>query len=284
MLRPAHLLLLALAWPVLATAAPRWFDLEILVFAREGLPPGNELWPEYPGLPDTTATLPPAAGTAPLRLVDTADRLRRQPRHTVLLHTAWRQPVGSRKRAQWVRLTDAPDGTSMPILDGMVRLSVRRYLHLDLDLVVTRELDIPVTEPVARTVAIPLAEPVATPVTVITPGAAPAPAESFTRVRQPFRLIDSRRMRSDELHYVDHPAFGVLVLATAYQPPVPTEPIQPTAAMAPDAATSERDGAAETPSPTSSASGNGTKVAKPAAASSPATPATPATSTPPAKP
>jgi hypothetical protein len=83
-----------------------------------------------------------------------------------------------------------------------------------------------IEEPVTGAVAIPLAEPAATPATVNTPGAAPAPGVTYMRIRQPFRMIDSRRMRSDEVHYVDHPAFGVLVLATAYQPPVPAEPAE----------------------------------------------------------
>ena len=57
-------------------------------------------------------------------------------------------------------------------------------------------------------------------------------------------MIDSRRMRSDEVHYVDHPAFGVLALATAYQPPAPEEPAVapsavPAAGATPTAASGE---------------------------------------------
>ena len=266
MLRITYLLLLFLAWPTAASAAPRWFDLEVLVFARDGMPRVNEKWPEFPELPDTTKARAPASGSAPRRLSNSADRLRRQPGHTVLLHTAWRQPVGSQKRAPWIRLTDAPDATTAATLDGMVRLSVRRYLHLDLDLVVTREVEVAITEePITGTVAIPLAEPAATPATVTTPGAAPAPAVTYSRVRLPFRMIDSRRMRSDEVHYVDHPAFGVLVLATAYHPPVPAEPA---AAAIPTTVTGgEGDAAAKTPAePSVKASGT---TPAPAAATPP---------------
>jgi hypothetical protein len=220
MRRPA-LLLLLLAWPALTAAAPRWFDLELLVFARAGPPSGDEAWPEDPGLPDTAAAVPPARGNAPLRLTAAADRLRRQPGYSVLLHTAWRQPTGDRSRAPWVRLADAPGGASAATLDGIVRLSVSRYLHLDLDLVLIRELVLPARAPATGTVAIPL----------VGPGAGvPAPPEgALTRVRQPFRLVDSRRMRSDEVHYIDHPAFGVLALVTAYQPPQPAAPDASTA-------------------------------------------------------
>lgn len=217
------LLLLLLACPALVAAAEtRWFDLELLVFARAGPPSGNELWPQDPGLPDTAAAVAPARGNAPLRLTAAADRLRRQPGYSVLLHTAWRQPTGDRSRAPWVRLTDG--GTSATTLDGMARLSVSRYLHLDLDLVLIRELALPASAPATGTVAIPLAGPGTS---------VPAPPEgALTYVRQPFRLVDSRRMRSDEVHYIDHPAFGVLALVTAYQPPQPAAPEEPTAAPA----------------------------------------------------
>ena len=214
------LLCLATAWPTLAGAAQRWFDIELVIFARDGLPRGNEAWPGQVELPDIDLAREPIA-QAPLRLLREADRLRRQPGYRVLVHTAWRQPTGSRKRAPWIRLTDGGDVSLAPALDGMARLSLRRYLHLDLDLVLTRELDMPVTrpEPVAGTVAIPLATPSGPAV-----APSPSPALGYRRVLQPFRLVDSRRMRSDELHYVDHPTFGVLALATAYRPPVPEEP------------------------------------------------------------
>jgi len=218
MRRPA-LLLLLLAWPALTAAEPRWFDLELLVFARSGPPSGDEVWPEDPGLPDTAAAAPSARGSAPLRLTAAADRLRRQPGYSVLLHTAWRQPTAGRARAAWVQLTGS--GAAAATLDGIARLSVSRYLHLDLDLVLIRDLALPARVPETGTVAIPLTGPGS--------GAPSSPDGALTYVRQPFRLVDSRRMRSDEVHYIDHPAFGVLALVTAYQPPQPAAPDASTA-------------------------------------------------------
>lgn len=242
----APLLCLALGWPTLADAAQRWFDIELVIFARDGLSTGNEVWPEVVELPETELTRPPAA-RAPLRLGREADRLRRQPGYRVLLHTAWRQPTGSRERAPWIRLSDGGDVSVAQGLDGMARLSLRRYLHLDLDLVLTRELEMPVTrpEPVAGTVAIPLD----TPPGPVQAAPTPSPAVDYRRVLQPFRLVDSRRMRSDELHYVDHPTFGVLALATAYRPPVPEEPAVSTPEVPASAAAPATDAAAAAPSP-----------------------------------
>ncbi|MGB5299133.1 MAG: CsiV family protein, partial [Thiogranum sp.] len=38
------------------------------------------------------------------------------------------------------------------------------------------------------------------------------------------RLRQQRRMRSKELHYFDHPRFGVIALITPYQPEPEPEP------------------------------------------------------------
>ena len=40
-----------------------------------------------------------------------------------------------------------------------------------------------------------------------------------------FRLTQTRRMRSGELHYLDHPLFGLLVQVRPYE--LPVEPAQP---------------------------------------------------------
>jgi len=45
---------------------------------------------------------------------------------------------------------------------------------------------------------------------------------------QPYQIKLHRRMRSDELHYVDHPIVGALVQAKRYEPPVVEPPAQKT--------------------------------------------------------
>jgi hypothetical protein len=41
---------------------------------------------------------------------------------------------------------------------------------------------------------------------------------------QPYRIRLHRRMRSDELHYVDHPKLGILIQANRYEPEQPANP------------------------------------------------------------
>lgn len=89
----------------------------------------------------------------------------------------------------------APGAEPAEGVDGIVRLSRGRFLHLNLDLVYRR------------------------------PGVAPtttgglfgflAPPRPHTEV---LRLTNARRVRADELQYFDHPRFGAIVLVTPFAP------------------------------------------------------------------
>jgi hypothetical protein len=58
----------------------------------------------------------------------------------------------------------------------------------------------------------------------MTPGTA-LPAAGGTAARSAYRLSERRRIRSGELHYFDHPRFGVIARVTPYQ--APDEPAAP---------------------------------------------------------
>ncbi|MCK4708648.1 MAG: hypothetical protein KAU21_08530 [Gammaproteobacteria bacterium] len=50
-----------------------------------------------------------------------------------------------------------------------------------------------------------------------------------------FRLQDHRRMRSKELHYIDHPLFGIIVKAMPYElPELPVEELPVEETLLPD--------------------------------------------------
>jgi len=123
-----------------------------------------------------------------------------------LIHRAWVQPIGSRKGAAAVYLKssgsvdledDAPDSgrTGAPPMEGTLTLSRNRYLHADLDLLLRRADGV---DPVSGTAA-----------------------------RRTYRLHAQRRMRSGELHYIDHPAMGVLIKVTPFGPAQPTMDDEP---------------------------------------------------------
>ena len=124
--------------------------------------------------PTTTATFP-ALGPAKFKLTAIADTLKRSRNYQPLAHFGWTQPGYPRGDAKYLPINSmVPAGSG---LQGQVALSRGRYLHLTLDLVYDA------------------------------PGAA---GESTQR----FVLRQSRRMRSNERHYMDSPRFGVVAIVT----------------------------------------------------------------------
>ena len=124
--------------------------------------------------PTTTATFP-ALPPAKFKLTAAFDTLKRSRNYQPLAHFGWTQPGFPRDSAKYLPIsTMVPAGSG---LVGQVALSRGRYLHLTLDLVYDA------------------------------PGAAGEPTQRFV-------LRQSRRMRSNERHYMDSPRFGVIAIVT----------------------------------------------------------------------
>ena len=198
------------AMPVIpAVAADRWFTVEMIVFddlRGEGL--HAEHWPADPGEPSVDGSIElerlpggqPDGAAHAFRLVNRSElsltgarnSLRRSAHYRPLLHAAWRLPGvrsdAARPAHVGARLShsdaDAADG-ERPTVQGTVKVSLARYLHVELDLLYIRPAS----------------------------GEIPAPETVPTR----FRLVSERKMRSKELHYIDHPLFGVLVWIAPFE-------------------------------------------------------------------
>jgi len=194
------------------------------------------------------------------RLTDIRDKLERSSAFHPLLQVAWVQPGYPLKDAPLVHLRNAnaalgtvgssgpaaaplavndagfatalsPHITvardaSQPALDGTVRVHRARYLHVEADLLYYRPSDGPGQGNAAGA-----------PQTSIDSDSAPladSPDTAFIEqllaedeaVPRLFRLTEQRRMRSNELHYLDHPMFGVLVEAWPLElPEAPADPL-----------------------------------------------------------
>ena len=201
--------LLVANFPMPAGAADRWFTVEIIVFEdldEESL--HAEHWPEDPGEPLLATAVAPTPGRAAgvegvdsaYRLVSPSERsleavrnrLRRSARYRPILHAGWRVPGLPRSAARPVHVSPGLSGNgagaaahvddTRPKVHGTVTVSLARYLQVDVDLLYSRPAS----------------------------GDPAAPATAPTR----FRLVSERRMRSGELHYIDHPLFGLLILIT----------------------------------------------------------------------
>ncbi|MEK7323131.1 MAG: CsiV family protein [Pseudomonadota bacterium] len=194
----AGLLLCALAS---STLADDLYKVELIVF--ENLDPAAqqaERWPVDPGLPALDNALELAAlSAAPeknqWRLLKPAElamggvyqRLRASPRYRPVLHTGWVQPLDNTDRKAGVHIysgmqNEAP-ATAADVgvfrkINGTVGLRRGRFLHTDVDLIYT----------------------------MTAPG-----ADANSGATPPVRLITIRRLRNNEVHYLDHPLFGVII-------------------------------------------------------------------------
>jgi hypothetical protein len=135
------------------------------------------------------------------------NRLNRSGNHEVLLHGRWLQPVPPRQSPQPLLVQAGPRYRDAFGLEGSVGVTLGRFLHFRTDLYYR--------EPLLGSRPLDRAQP--------PPGVAPAPdggptlrdlsTAGFMQIRE------SRRMRSGELHYLDHPKLGVLVRIEPFVPP-----------------------------------------------------------------
>ena len=173
--------LLYLAAASASHAAADWYQVEVLVFRHQVASDGGESWTDERMFADAdpnAALDPRPVGRKAWRLTGAESALQRAAHYEPLLHRAWRQRARPRGRGRPVMLRNGA-------VSGAVTLTRGRYLHLALDLGLRAS---PVT-------------------TDAVDGLSPLMGRHF-------RLHESRRVRAGELHYFDHPRFGVLALVT----------------------------------------------------------------------
>ncbi len=191
-MRATLLLVLALflpTWP--ASAAPAvsekeaTYEIEVLVFENR-LPDliGNESLArdgdalQIRGLEN--AAVPEAAGGQPYLQSVVAPLLENDGSHRVLARAHWQQTVdsGPKPSSKPVRIASATSDE----LEGAIRFSMSRYLHLDVNL-------------------------------LFRPNSPNDPAPGV------FRISEQRRVKSQETQYFDHPRFGALVRVMPVEKP-----------------------------------------------------------------
>lgn len=219
-----------------------WYQIEVLVFDYHQPPAtGAEHWPVFEqGIIDTLLqdgiqlTAPLAPGLDPelqpadrgfrqlnaddMLLHTRAQKLRNSRNYRVVLHTAWRQPVRGRESALPVVLDNMPElampadsgiakpefqmppaysqaaagaesavpqEPAEPHVRGLLSVGLSRYLHVDVDLYY-RNPD-------------------------IQPASVEWSSDPNKQYADTYQLHENRRMRSKEMHFLDHPYFGVLI-------------------------------------------------------------------------
>ncbi|NNF97006.1 MAG: hypothetical protein HKM94_08785 [Halobacteria archaeon] len=214
----------------------RYYDVEVILFENlDNIARQSENWPSSVELelPETLIEIgQPYPGPIPkeyqprltfkplakkdLQLQKQVTSINKSESRRVLLHTGWRQPGMPREKALSVYFKRAIPGTSPssvetevagdPLamsrlaqpqageLEGMIKVILSRYLHVETDIVFRPQRE-------------ELQEDIFS-------------LELLDKVDQPvvYRLNQiRRRMRSRELHYLDNPVIGMLVLITPYE-------------------------------------------------------------------
>lgn len=216
--------------------------------------PVDYLEPQLEGSRELLQRAPAGAGNKPiafrrlqeseLALSADAERIRRAPDLELLAHFGWRQPGLEPDQAEPVRITESlllspyPEsaGGAEPLTDeerplrlsGTLKLILSRYLHIETDLLYREP-----NPEAASTLLIPESEaepayrqPFQSGMTTedgeIIEGdlfaqLAEQQAEPAPPPYHVYSMQQSRRMRSGELHYLDHPVFGLAIKVTPYK-------------------------------------------------------------------
>lgn len=182
--------------PALA-CANNLYKVEMLVFANEsGLGIQDEYWPDVTPVDTRGAVFTRPWDGYPLeafeelprndlRLGKDASLLARSGRYRVLYHRGWLQSIGNSQKAPSVRIR-ASSGEYE--LDGRLSIYRNRFLHARPSLQLSQH----------GQAAVVSAEQA-------------SPATSDYRPSA-WLLQDARRMRSNEIHYIDHPKMGILLI------------------------------------------------------------------------
>ena len=174
-----------------ASAEVRPYALEVLVFSRaEPVQSIAEIFPATePQAPESfDLQFALNSGFKNLKSIpdsnrvlnNSALRIQTQLNGQVLFHKRWIHPLTKNQAANpWFQISG--DGDNGFRLNGFLRWSIDRFIELDADLRVTRK------------------------------GVHQAP--DGTRIDEVYTLREFRKMSSKDIHYLDHPAFGVIIAA-----------------------------------------------------------------------
>lgn len=176
------------------------YKVEMLVFANEsGIGSQQEYWPDISPVDTSGAVFPRGWDGYPLesfeelprndlRLSADASRLSRSADYRVLYHGGWMQPIGGKSQSRAVRVKASVDGYE---LDGSMSVYRNRFLHAQPNLQLSHYRP--------------------------APQAASTGEETQAYRPSAWLLQDARRMRSNEIHYIDHPHMGILLIIRAVE-------------------------------------------------------------------
>lgn len=165
-------------------------------------------------------------------------RLTRQKDIRLLYHSAWRQPIEKRDQAESILIRGGDKYDDHYELEGSVSFGLERYLHIKTNLWfstfisnVGQENRWPILPPLPITSSQQAEKKQTDPFLINSKDNQSTTKNHFNQLffgsTENLYLVDKtvpmqqdRRMRSGELHYIDHPLMGLLVRVTPYEFPI----------------------------------------------------------------
>ncbi|WP_207062736.1 CsiV family protein [Motiliproteus sp. SC1-56] len=254
-MRPIRLLCLLLTLGLAAsvnaqeqTDPPPWYQVELFIFTQPTSALDSEFWSEtvLPRHSQDAINLVASDSEQDARLyAQGAFRLLDAASHDLpldpsqfrrggyrpLFRGSWRQPLLPREESRPIRIRGGQAlAEGLYELEGEIRLDIARYLHLRTDLYFTQAVPADWQSPLMPPASAATPSPSTPAPEVSTLGLAtvdPAPRLLSVNLKQ------ERRMRSGQLHYLDHPMFGLMVKLSPWEPPQATSPASEPAVQLP---------------------------------------------------
>jgi len=160
-----------------------------------------------------------------MQLIRQRNRLERRDKFRIMFHEAWNMPIYDKEHSTPILIRGGERYDNLFELEGSINLSVARYLHLDTNLYLRKfeasqsgtQTNVPGFNELlsnknsSSTGILPSSN------VTSNPSLALLGLRQY-RVDTVIPLQQSRRMRSGDLHYIDHPRYGILMQLTPYNP------------------------------------------------------------------
>ncbi len=202
--------------------AEKWYRVEVLVIEAKDKSALSEEWPLNPGKPSMTNAIDlNNDATRDFSLLNDNQltlnkaKKRLQQNYRLIMHKGWRQTLSDKDNAPKVHLIggqhfSGSHSTEDYEVDGVIKLSSGRYLNVDADLLFHKPMKIISSANVELGVSAENTQ--ATALFVEVPNKN-WQEDSAARLHS-FRLKESSRLKADELHYIDHPLYGIIIVVS----------------------------------------------------------------------
>lgn len=179
------------------------------------------------------------------KLTRYANALKKDSRYRILFHEGWRQFISGQKKAPAILITGGSPYGNHHELEGSITLSVAQYLQVQTNLWLSQfEINygqapgdwpqLPQMPNKIRANILASYNDASTQQDSNTFDQWSLPSalgseDLLSSLSEPYlikriaQLKQERRMRSSELHYIDHPLFGIVIQITPYDPPTNTQ-------------------------------------------------------------